>query len=516
MVVLVAAIVTKSGKAILSRQFCEIQRSRVEGLLAAFPKLTSAGKQHTTIETENVRYVYQPLEELFMVLVTNRQSNILQDIESLHLFARVVTDLCRNCTEYDISKRAFEVLCAFDEIITEGYRENVRLAQVKSNIIMESHEERNQEIIAKNKEREAKEELKRRAKQFEMQRKEATKRGQGFMQGNFSGASGQNNTSQSFGADRYSPSIDTYKPAQSFDRPSSYSHSSTPPVSQTKGMKLGRKAKASDLFEALKTDVVDESQFPTRSNSAPPAHNADQNPIHLNIEERVSMIANRDGDLDQLDIRGVLTLRIADPASAKICFKIRANDDSAIQFKTHPNVDKSSFKQEHSVQMKDISRPFPVNQNLEVVRWKFTSQDDTDVPLTVNCWPSPAGDGTCDVNIEYELEADLELHDVVITLPLPAGPKVNVSQVDGSYFVDAQRNVLEWTIPVINNGNRSGVLECSVAGDTVDGFFPVSVSFTGDKLICGVDVEDIFNLDAQLPAEFSKDILLLTEDYVIG
>lgn len=94
------------------------------------------------------------------------------------------------------------------------------------------------------------------------------------------------------------------------------------------------------------------------------------------------MTANRDGDLDQLDVRGVLTLRIADPASAQICFKIRANDDSAIQFKTHPNVDKFSFKQEHSIQMKDLSRPFPVNQNLEVVRWKFTSQDDTDVPLT--------------------------------------------------------------------------------------------------------------------------------------
>lgn len=104
--------------------------------------------------------------------------------------------------------------------------------------------------------------------------------------------------------------------------------------------------------------------------------------IHINIEERVSMTANRDGDLDQLDIRGVLTLRIADPSSAQICFKIQANDDSAIQFKTHPNVDKSSFKQERSIQMRDLNRPFPVNQNLEVVRWKFTSQDDTDVPLT--------------------------------------------------------------------------------------------------------------------------------------
>lgn len=113
-----------------------------------------------------------------------------------------------------------------------------------------------------------------------MQRKEATKRGQGFMQGNFSSGSGHN-TSQSFGADRYSPSIDTYKPAQSYDRPSSYSRSSTPPVSQAKGMKLGRKAKAADLFEALKTDVVDEAQLPARSSSAPAAaaaHNTDQKP----------------------------------------------------------------------------------------------------------------------------------------------------------------------------------------------------------------------------------------------
>ena len=38
---------------------------------------------------------------------------------------------------------------------------------------------------------------------------------------------------------------------------------------------------------------------------------------------------------------------------------------------------------------------------------------------SVNCWPSESGNG-CDVNIEYELQEDnLELNDVVITIPLP-------------------------------------------------------------------------------------------------
>lgn len=134
---------------VISRQFREMSRIRIESLLASFPKLIPTNTQHTTVETSDVRFVYQPLEDLYILLITNKTSNILLDIDTLHLFARVVSDMCRTADEREILTKSFEILGAFDEIVSMGYREQVNLIQVRSVLEMESHEEKIQEIIAR-------------------------------------------------------------------------------------------------------------------------------------------------------------------------------------------------------------------------------------------------------------------------------------------------------------------------------------------------------------------------------
>ncbi|XP_023238630.1 coatomer subunit delta-like [Centruroides sculpturatus] len=187
LVLLAAAVCSKSGKAIISRQFVEMTRARIEGLLAAFPKLLGSGRQHTFVETESVRYVYQPLEKLYMLLITTRASNILEDLETLRLFSRVIPEYCKNMDEQDITENSFNLIFAFDEIVALGYRENVNLAQIRTFVEMDSHEEKVYQAIRQTQEREAKQKMKEKARELQRARQDAAKKGRtpGFGSGGF-------------------------------------------------------------------------------------------------------------------------------------------------------------------------------------------------------------------------------------------------------------------------------------------------------------------------------------------
>lgn len=73
-----------------------------------------------------VRYVYQSfMDRLYCVLITTKTSNILEDLETLRLFVRVINEYTSapnksSSDEQAILDNAFTLIFAFDEIVALG------------------------------------------------------------------------------------------------------------------------------------------------------------------------------------------------------------------------------------------------------------------------------------------------------------------------------------------------------------------------------------------------------------
>lgn len=509
MVLLAAAVCNKAGKAIISRQFVEMSRARIEGLLAAFPKLMNTTKQHTFVETESVRYVYQPLEKLYVLLITTKASNILEDLETLRLFARVVPEYCRNLEETDIAEQAFQLIFAFDEIVALGYRENVNLAQIRTFIEMDSHEEKVYLAMRETQEREARENMQKKARELTQARREAQKRG---VKNPYSGiGSSSSALKSSMGSETTVTSSVVPDSRPSYTPP-------TRPSGPSKALKLGSKTKDVDSFvDQLKSEgeaVVASSAGPQKSAIAKatvPA--ADKESVQIRIEEKITCVAGRDGGLQNLEVLGFVYLHITDEKFGQIKLAVANNDTRGIQLQTHPNVDKKLFQTDGTIALKVPSKPFPIKQDVGILKWRLQSTDESLMPLTINCWPNPSGN-SCDVNIEYELHGP-ELNDVVITIPVPSGVGAPVvGSCDGDYRHDSRKNVLEWTLPVIDESNSSGSMEFSILGRESD-FFPVVVSFASKRSYSDIKVTSVQMYDDGKPVKFSQEVVFYPEKYEI-
>ncbi|CAL8470044.1 g9586 [Coccomyxa elongata] len=512
MVVLAALIVTKSGKALVSRQFVDMSRIRIEGLLAAFPKLVGSGKQHTYVETENVRYLYQPVEGMYLLLVTNKASNILEDLETLRLLSKVLPEFVMPpIDEESIGESAFELLFAFDEVISLGYKENVTVGQVKQNTEMESHEEKLHKMIIASKVSDTKDVMKRKAMEIEKSKMERARDGKA---GGVSAYVPSSISSVSVSGVRSGVDQDS---TPTYSRPESASTNLKPQTGPRKGMQLGKAKKANDFLDTLRAEGeniqldtgVGLSAGPAASTIAAPVPSE---PISLVLEEKLLVILNKDGGVENMEVQGTIALQVLDEAHARVRVMIETGANEGYQFKTHPNIDKALYAQ-NVLGLKDADRPFPTGSALPILKWRMQTKEESLVPLSINCWPSISG-GESFVNIEYESFAEFDLQNVVVAIPCHQPPRIN--QVDGDYHYDSRKQALLWSIDLIDDTNRSGSMEFVIASAaTSDAFFPVDVSFSAQHTLADVRIAAVLAVDDEQPVKYATRCTLQTDGYQV-
>jgi len=217
-----------------------------------------------------------------------------------------------------------------------------------------------------------------------------------------------------------------------------------------------------------------------------------------------------------MEVHGTCILRVQDDSSSMVRVQFDNADTRGIQFQTHPNVDKDLFRTKYQIGLKNSQKPFPVNTDVPILKLRYQTADENQIPLTINCWPSENGSGGCDVNIEYELQnEELELVDVSISIPIPPGGGPVVSECEGDYIYETRKNILHWQLPLIDTSNKTGSMEFTVQSAVASQFFPVEVSFHCTQAFARLSAVDVKSVETGAVVKHSVETLLSTKTYEI-
>jgi len=530
MVVLSAAVITRSGKVLVARQFMIMSKLRIEGLLSAFPKLVSAGGEHTFIETENVRYLYQPLEQLYVLLITNKQSNIMEDLESLRLVAQIVPEFCHGHNEESVTANAFQLVFALDEVISVGYKENVTMQQIRTFTEMDSHEAELQKIIKASKEDDARLKSRQMAKEIE-QRKQKLHNlqlggktpGGGTISGSYAPDYG---AGMAGGQAEYTMESNNPPATMAYQTRQEPSTRVQREQQGAVGLRLGRASRQDDQFlqqlaseEHIAIPSISSRLIPSDLSS----HANPQKPheivqgVLVTIDEVITIVCERDGALSHLEAVGTVKLTVGNPDFARIRLQIAgfANAPKGTRFQPHPKIDKTAWIQRQVLALKEGDKGFPIGSGnaAPILKYKLSTTDANLCPIQVTFWPSQEN-GRTSVTAEYQIEsaAGLALRDCAIRVPCPPP---QVSHCDGRYQYDGASRALVWELGEVVEGGATGTIEWETEAVDADAFFPLAVTFTAPATLVGLGVAAITQSETDAAVDFDLRSALAVQSFTL-
>lgn len=476
-----------------------------------------------------MRYLYQILDNITIVVITSKGSNVLEDLSTLNVCAKVVGAYCRgSMQERDIVANFIDIVFAFDQIVTPfGYKDNnhLTLGQIKSIVEMDSHDEKLAELNEEAKMRAAKSLARQKAAELKEARDRAMK----------AGIASRSISS----ADMMMPSAVGSSVSMSAPIPAtaaapapapSYSSGASTGGNRPGGLVLGMKKPQSNLLSKIKeeeqlqnsilTSVDQQQQQQSQSgmDSANGAQkSADMEDLHIIIDEGVSITSLSDGTVQSLEVKGELSVLAASPAAAAALVAVEGLNP-AYQWKAHPQIDKARWANEGALVGR---RPFPVGSPIAVLKWHMGAAgagvQEADVPLGVSCWPSPAPEGGIVVSLEYDMREGVKgLGNVVVEIPCPQGCVPQIGQVDGlgAQVVDG---VLVWKVGNVGPQNASGSIEFEMR-EVSDSklIFPINVRFESLSPFSGIRLAGArVSVEDEAMMKYSEQINVRVVKYTI-
>lgn len=511
MVIISSSICDKNGKILLARQFQPITKLNLEESVKNFPKSISPNQQHTFIETNKIRYIYLPLENLYLLLMTNKNSNIIEDLETIRLLHKLVIELCpTGLSEEIIQKNSFEILFCFDDVISFGYRESVTVSQVLNSLEMESSEEKLHQMLMKARMNEAKENVKKHQMEVN-KRKEA---------GNIVGMASMSSTgykADGIGLDKeYKPLI--VSPSNTFTSVSTANTKSSSVTNSKKGMQLGKKrVETVSLDKTAISSGQDELRKEIMKNEDKKEEfNPLKKALEIFIEEKMNCSITKEGTLNSLEIIGDVFLVFRDKTKCRAKIEMEHEKNKQIILKPHPSLNRAVWNDSNVIECKDSTEPFAVNESIPTIKYKLVSKEINIVPFIFTYWLTSS---VLTIEIEFNSSQDrfeaLENIDIALNFPVKENPQVkNVTNSD--YQLNKAKNNLIWNIPSLNKQNSNSTIEVTFSTSILDEeLFPLNVSFSTNYTYYHIKPKSAVTFDDGEDVSFDVRYKFSTESFKI-
>ena len=246
----------------------------------------------------------------------------------------------------------------------------------------------------------------------------------------------------------------------------------------------------------------------------------DRAPIEVFISEKLYVSFDRDGGMKKFEIKGDMEVAVNDPSSTQCVIETNMSPNAKnrmfdkITWRLHPRMNSSEWKK-GVLCLKDSKKKFRVGRNSKtsILKWRMSSNDDSNVPLVIEFWPEASSNGSVTVNAQYQCNKHLK--NVVVVFPTPSNEEPEIANCDhGDTAFYRSDKELQWILNDLE-GDTEGSLEYVVENVQLEDLWPISVHFEIEETYSQIEIKAVHDLDNEQQFEFNAKGTCVAEKYLL-
>lgn len=485
-------ISTREGRLCFYRNYGAIPHALFEDLAFAIPPALAVEQQKSFATHGPHRLVFLPLENLIIVLVTPKNSNIIEDIESVGNVKDVIHGILGGRVGEDAVLEYYNSLAfAFDDMVSLGMRNAFSKTQITALLEMESSNEKMQKAILLGKEKEAQKKTEEESREIEKKKKVQEILSKEFKE--------IDESIRKIAVPDSETPVKAPKTVPKFE-PSATSEKQSGKA--VKGLQLRPVGKQKDKAESKPAPAVKEEPVTKEE----PAFNPLSEELEVALEERLTGSITTAGDWKNFELKGVLRLTQFNPKLEKWRLDFsNSKIDARLNIRFPPSFDKKRWG-EGVLAFREGGALAP-NQPTETLKYGFTASGSVQPPFKLTTWFSG---NELSAEVEFNTKQDYfeGFDSFAIKLDVPDRLGATVSDYSGGE-VFVEKSGFRWVIaPMDAENSVANIVIQAKKPIKAEDIFPAEIDIQSKRTSFRVENLKAFGADdRELKIKFTKGLL---------